>query len=73
MDDCKDTEELAHQCPIWKKQGECTSKDSEKFMKKYCPKTCHKCSGKTIGQFSTLGQGAAKLQRMLNFGDGAIV
>ena len=46
LDECKDSEELASKCPVWKKQGECHKEESQKFMKKYCAKTCDKCDGK---------------------------
>merc|ERR1711962_1654549 len=45
-DECKDSEELASKCPVWKKQGECHKEESQKFMKKYCAKTCDKCDDK---------------------------
>merc|ERR1711962_1869900 len=40
---CTDSKELAAKCPVWKKEGECTKTESQKFMKKYCPKTCDLC------------------------------
>ena len=41
---CDDSKKYAGRCKSWANHGECTK--SQKFMKKYCKKSCDLCTGK---------------------------